>query len=542
MDISNMESKSDYQGNFDNQSNEDNKSFDVKDEYQESHVEYSEADVAGDEQFKLGQPNLSYDITENNLNSQHDEAESSQIDQPIFKEESQNAQEDKSTTEEARDYNSNNIARRHSDNNNSPGLNETNSASVTSKPDSIKKRKYDEENGNRNSSSKRSNNSSSSSTSSKSSTGENEVYLKLLIPASAAGGVIGRGGEKIAQIQKDACVKMKMSKANDYYPNTNERVCLIIGTIRAVLKAHDLIVERIQEKPDSSNRSQVDRENEERVNQIKILIPNSTAGLLIGKAGTYIKQIKDDSGAFVQISSKQTDLPERIVTIEGEMEKRNKALELVVKKIAEDPQHNSVTNLNYSDMHSSSGNIQGQNANGGMSQNGSASGGQNNKFDFNSVANYLAGLNNLALLIINCGGSYQMSAESLRNALRSSGYSANAIIEIIDAITILMSYGLITKVAPVNNMSTGFGINNLLSMALSTANAGGMSGGGGGNNHQQHHANNHHGHHQSYGQNSHHSHHSHHHHQSQQNQQMNGAGNMFQHLLNGSVSKVNTSR
>lgn len=54
--------------------------------------------------------------------------------------------------------------------------------------------------------------------------------------------------------------------------------------------------------------------------QVKVLVPNSTAGMIIGKSGNYIKQIKEESGAYVQISqkSKETNLPERCVTIAGE--------------------------------------------------------------------------------------------------------------------------------------------------------------------------------------------------------------------------------
>jgi len=48
-------------------------------------------------------------------------------------------------------------------------------------------------------------------------------------------------------------------------------------------------------------------------------VPNSTAGMIIGKAGNYIKQIKEESGAYVQISqkSKETNLPERCITVAG---------------------------------------------------------------------------------------------------------------------------------------------------------------------------------------------------------------------------------
>jgi len=53
--------------------------------------------------------------------------------------------------------------------------------------------------------------------------------------------------------------------------------------------------------------------------QVKVVIPNATIGMIIGKGGCYIKQIKDDTGAFVQISQKSTDavLVERVVTIAG---------------------------------------------------------------------------------------------------------------------------------------------------------------------------------------------------------------------------------
>ena len=116
---------------------------------------------------------------------------------------------------------------------------------------------------------------------------DDDVHMKMMIPSSAAGGVIGRGGEKIAQIQKDANVRMKMSKSNDLYPGTNERVCLVVGSIHSVLRAYELINERMQEKSDSRSYG-----DDDRINYIKLLIPNITAGLLIGKGGSYIKQIK----------------------------------------------------------------------------------------------------------------------------------------------------------------------------------------------------------------------------------------------------------
>ena len=38
------------------------------------------------------------------------------------------------------------------------------------------------------------------------------------MPSVAAGAIIGKGGETIASLQKDAGARVKMSKSHDFYP------------------------------------------------------------------------------------------------------------------------------------------------------------------------------------------------------------------------------------------------------------------------------------------------------------------------------------
>ena len=54
---------------------------------------------------------------------------------------------------------------------------------------------------------------------------------------------------------------------------------------------------------------------------MKILVPNSTAGMIIGKGGCHIKEIKEESGAYIQVSQKarEMNLPERCITIAGQL-------------------------------------------------------------------------------------------------------------------------------------------------------------------------------------------------------------------------------
>lgn len=48
--------------------------------------------------------------------------------------------------------------------------------------------------------------------------GDGTYHFKLLVPSVAAGAIIGKGGETIAQLQKETGARVKMSKAHDFYP------------------------------------------------------------------------------------------------------------------------------------------------------------------------------------------------------------------------------------------------------------------------------------------------------------------------------------
>lgn len=48
--------------------------------------------------------------------------------------------------------------------------------------------------------------------------GEPTYHFKALVPAVASGAIIGKGGETIAALQKDAGARVKMSKSHDFYP------------------------------------------------------------------------------------------------------------------------------------------------------------------------------------------------------------------------------------------------------------------------------------------------------------------------------------
>lgn len=120
------------------------------------------------------------------------------------------------------------------------------------------------------------------------------------------------------------------------------------------MKVLEFIMEKIREKPDQTLKlSDVEtKQAQERDKQVKILVPNSTAGMIIGKAGAYIKQIKEESGSYVQISQKPKELTlqERCITIIGDKDNNKVACKLILAKIMEDPSSGTCLNVSYADV------------------------------------------------------------------------------------------------------------------------------------------------------------------------------------------------
>lgn len=204
--------------------------------------------------------------------------------------------------------------------------------------------------------------------------------------------------------------------------------------------------------------------------QVKILVPNSTAGMIIGKGGSFIKQIKEDSGAYVQISQKSRDhaLAERCITVIGELENNKKACAMILQKIVEDPQSGSCLNVSYADV---TGPVANFNPTGSPYANaGSSNGGSSavtnsnpNSYSSNGSLNSLSptltnsfnnsqGAGNAASMMqfsgvglgptVSSGNPAQM-IESLRAMLRSCGYSEEAVAEICSAMNTLANYGML---------------------------------------------------------------------------------------------------
>ncbi|XP_053687282.1 RNA-binding protein Pasilla isoform X2 [Sabethes cyaneus] len=291
--------------------------------------------------------------------------------------------------------------------------------------------------------------------------GGDNYHFKTLVPSVAAGAIIGKGGETIASLQKDAGARVKMSKAHDFYPGTSERVCLISGTVDGILTVLDFIIDKIREKPDMTKAlTDADaKQAAERDKQVKILVPNSTAGMIIGKAGAYIKQIKEESGSYVQISQKPKELTlqERCITIIGEKENNKIACKMILAKIIEDPSSGSCLNVSYADINGPVANFNPTGSPFAASQNPTFS---SSTASLNSaLSGTLPGASAAGLLVNGTGLNLSLNLgapspqtnptvttqllEHIKGAMRQSGYSDTATTEVHAALAVLAKYGVL---------------------------------------------------------------------------------------------------
>ena len=91
-----------------------------------------------------------------------------------------------------------------------------------------------------------------------------------------------------------------------------------------------------------------DRRNEK---VIKVLCPYYSAGAIIGKGGEAIKEIKNETGANIQVSKNDVRFPnteERVISISGDLESMQKVVAFVQEKIRTDKVPPHVTNINTS--------------------------------------------------------------------------------------------------------------------------------------------------------------------------------------------------
>jgi len=191
--------------------------------------------------------------------------------------------------------------------------------------------------------------------------------LKLLVSNNVAGSIIGRAGQTISELQSQSSTRIKLSQTGDYYPGTQDRVCLVQGDPEKVKTALRMLLERLymlQEHQHSQHMAwQLQRQKGAITPTfdfvVRLLVPSSSCGMIIGKSGSNIKYMEENTGVLsVRLSPKdsgETGYPsaaiisatsERVVTITGpSLESCLQCLCLIVDGMTSHPDISRYTNM-----------------------------------------------------------------------------------------------------------------------------------------------------------------------------------------------------
>ncbi|KAL4575258.1 hypothetical protein LXL04_022100 [Taraxacum kok-saghyz] len=164
--------------------------------------------------------------------------------------------------------------------------------------------------------------------------GAETTYLRFLASNAEAGSIIGKAGTTISDFQSRSNARIQLSRNFEYFPGTSDRVIMVSGTIDEVLEAVELILTKLLNEFYAE-----DGDEGEPRSKVRLIVPNSSCGGIIGKGGSMIRSFIEDTGANIKISPQDHNyigLNDRLVTVIGTLQQLVHAVNLILLKLSED--------------------------------------------------------------------------------------------------------------------------------------------------------------------------------------------------------------
>lgn len=133
------------------------------------------------------------------------------------------------------------------------------------------------------------------------------MHVRMLLSSRDAGSIIGKAGTAIKTIREESGAKINISDGT-----TTERMVTVVGTIQNIYKAFLYIGKKLETDYQDSQLGYTG------LITFRLCVPATQCGSLIGKGGSKIRELRESTGASVQVAGET--LPgsnERAVTISG---------------------------------------------------------------------------------------------------------------------------------------------------------------------------------------------------------------------------------
>ncbi|XP_032801687.2 poly(rC)-binding protein 3-like isoform X7 [Petromyzon marinus] len=140
------------------------------------------------------------------------------------------------------------------------------------------------------------------------------LTIRLLMHGKEVGSIIGKKGETVKKMREE--VRSSGARINISEGSCPERIVTITGPTDAIFKAFAMIAEKFEEDINSSMTNSTVTSKPPVT--LRLVVPASQCGSLIGKGGSKIREIRESTGAQVQVAGDLLpNSTERAVTISG---------------------------------------------------------------------------------------------------------------------------------------------------------------------------------------------------------------------------------
>ncbi|KAM6981216.1 poly(rC)-binding protein 2 isoform 4-T4 [Aplochiton taeniatus] len=137
------------------------------------------------------------------------------------------------------------------------------------------------------------------------------LTIRLLMHGKEVGSIIGKKGESVKKMREESGARINISEGN-----CPERIITLAGPTTAIFKAFSMIIEKLEEDISSSMTNSTATSKPPVT--LRIVVPASQCGSLIGKGGCKIKEVRESTGAQVQVAGDMLpNSTERAITIAG---------------------------------------------------------------------------------------------------------------------------------------------------------------------------------------------------------------------------------
>lgn len=159
------------------------------------------------------------------------------------------------------------------------------------------------------------------------------LTIRLIMQGKEVGSIIGKNGETVKKFRTESKARINISDCS-----CQERIVTITGSPESINLAFSLITNKFELDLSTNPNNNTPGGAPKPPVTLRLIVPASQCGSLIGKAGSKIKDIRETTGASIQVASEM--LPsstERAVTISGTPEAITKAVHHVCRVMLESP-------------------------------------------------------------------------------------------------------------------------------------------------------------------------------------------------------------